>query len=65
MKPTEIQWTYLIMAALKETEDTFNIIQIPVGTREAEMLLNTALDRLVEEGDRRALQIEVVRHPLH
>jgi len=65
VKVKEIQWTYLIMAALKETEATYNIIQIPVGTEQAENLLNSALDKLLEEGDPRALQVEVVKHPLH
>jgi len=53
------------MRALKETEETNHIIQIPVGTEVAEDLLNMALDQLVEEGDNRALQVEVVKHPVH
>jgi len=53
------------MKALAETEETNHIIQIPVGTDTAEQLLNNALDMLVEEGDTRALQIEVVKHPVH
>ena len=53
------------MKALAETEETNNIIQIPVGTDSAEQLLNFALDQLVEEGDHRALQVEVVKHPVH
>jgi len=36
-----------------------------VGTDTAEQLLNNALDMLVEEGDTRALQVEVVKHPVH
>jgi len=53
------------MKALAETEETNHIIQIPVGTDTAEKLLNFALDQLVEEGDTRALQVEVVKHPTH
>jgi len=53
------------MKALAETEETNHIIQIPVGTTTAEQMLNNALDMLVEEGDTRALQIEVVKHPVH
>jgi len=60
-----VQWTQIIMRALKETEETNHIIQIPVGTEHAESLLNMALDQLVEEGDNRALQVEVVKHPVH
>lgn len=60
-----IQWTELIMRALKETEETNHIIQIHVGTEHAEYLINMALDQLVEEGDNRALQVEVIRHPVH
>jgi F0F1-type ATP synthase beta subunit len=60
-----VQWTQIIMRALKETEETNHIIQIPVGTEVAEGLLNMALDQLVEEGDNRALQVEVVKHPVH
>lgn len=60
-----VQWTQIIMKALAETEETNNIIQIPVGTDSAEQLLNFALDQLVEEGDNRALQVEVVKHPVH
>lgn len=60
-----VQWTQVIMKALAETEETNHIIQIPVGTDTAEQLLNNALDMLVEEGDTRALQIEVVKHPMH
>lgn len=60
-----VQWTQIIMKALAETEETNHIIQIPVGTDTAEQLLNNALDMLVEEGDTRALQIEVVKHPVH
>jgi len=53
------------MKALAETEETNHIIQIPVGTITAEQMLNNALDMLVEEGDTRALQVEVVKHPVH
>lgn len=53
------------MRALKETEETNHIIQIHVGTEHAEYLINMALDQLVEEGDNRALQVEVIRHPVH
>ena len=53
------------MKALAETEETNHIIQIPVGTELAEQMLNNALDMLVEEGDARALQIEVVKHSVH
>jgi hypothetical protein len=53
------------MEALAETEETNNVVQIPVGTVRSEQLLNLALDQLVEEGDSRALQIEVVKHPVH
>lgn len=53
------------MKALAETEETNHIIQIPIGTELAENLLNNALDMLVEEGDARALQIEVVKHSVH
>ena len=60
-----VQWTQIIMKALAETEETNHIIQIPVGTDTAEQMLNNALDMLVEEGDTRALQIEVVKHPVH
>lgn len=60
-----VQWTQVIMKALAETEETNHIIQIPVGTDTAEQMLNNALDMLVEEGDTRALQIEVVKHPVH
>ena len=60
-----VQWTQVIMKALAETEETNHIIQIPVGTDTAEQLLNNALDMLVEEGDARALQIEVVKHSVH
>lgn len=60
-----VQWTQVIMKALAETEETNHIIQIPVGTTTAEQMLNNALDMLVEEGDTRALQIEVVKHPVH
>jgi len=60
-----VQWTQVIMKALAETEETNHIIQIPVGTDTAEKLLNFALDQLVEEGDTRALQVEVVKHPTH
>jgi hypothetical protein len=60
-----VQWTEIIMEALAETEETNNVVQIPVGTVRSEQLLNLALDQLVEEGDSRALQIEVVKHPVH
>jgi len=60
-----VEWTQVIMKALAETEETNHIIQIPVGTDTAEQMLNNALDMLVEEGDTRALQIEVVKHPVH
>jgi len=60
-----VQWTEIIMEALAEIEETNNVVQIPVGTVRSEQLLNLALDQLVEEGDSRALQIEVVKHPVH
>ena len=60
-----VQWTQIIMMALKETEETNHIIEIPVGTIVAENLLNSALDQLLEEGDNRALQVEVIRYPVH
>ena len=53
------------MAALRETEETNYIIQIHVGTEHAQDLLNRALDQLLEEGDDRALQVEVIKHPVH
>jgi len=65
MEYKSVQWTQIIMRALKETEETNHIIQIPVGTDIAEGLINMALDQLIEEGDNRALQIEVVKHPVH
>lgn len=65
MEYQSVQWTQIIMRALKETEETNHIIQIPVGTDIAEGLINMALDQLIEEGDNRALQIEVVKHPVH
>jgi hypothetical protein len=65
MEYKSVQWTQLIMKALAETEETNHIIQIPIGTELAENLLNNELDMLVEEGDARALQIEVVKHSVH
>ena len=65
MEYKSVQWTQLIMKALAETEETNHIIQIPIGTELAENLLNNALDMLVEEGDARVLQIEVVKHSVH
>ena len=64
-KVKEINWTSVIISALKETNDTHRIVQIPIATDDGEDLLNLALDKLVEEGDSRALQIEVVRHKVH
>ena len=65
MEYKSVQWTQLIMKALAETEETNHIIQIQIGTELAENLLNNALDMLVEEGDARVLQIEVVKHSVH
>ena len=64
-KVKEVNWTSVIISALKETNDTHRIVQIPIATDAGEDLLNLALDKLVEEGDSRALQIEVVRHKVH
>ena len=64
-KVKEVNWTSVIIAALKETNDTHRIVQIAIATDDGEDLLNLALDKLVEEGDSRALQIEVVRHKVH
>ena len=64
-KVKEVNWTSVIVSALKETNDTHRIVQIAIATDDGEDLLNLALDKLVEEGDSRALQIEVVRHKVH
>ena len=53
------------MSALSETASTNKIVQIPIATDDGENLLNLALDKLIEEGDDRAYQIEVVRHKIH
>lgn len=53
------------MSALNETASTNKIVQIPIATEAAEVLLNLALDKLIEEGDDRAYQVEVVRHKIH
>ena len=64
-KVKEINWSSILMSALSETTSTNKIVQIPIATDAGEMLLNLALDKLIEEGDDRAYQIEVVRHKIH
>tara|TARA_R100001463_G_scaffold88214_3_gene142849 strand:- start:503 stop:706 length:204 start_codon:yes stop_codon:yes gene_type:complete len=64
-KPKEINWSAILISALSETTSTNKIVQIPIATDAGEMLLNLALDKLIEEGDERAYQVEVVRHKIH
>lgn len=64
-KVKEINWSAILMSALNETASTNKIVQIPIATEAAEELLNLALDKLIEEGDDRAYQVEVVRHKIH
>ena len=64
-KVKKINWSSILISALSETTSTNKIVQIPIATDAGEMLLNLALDKLIEEGDDRAYQIEVVRHKIH
>ena len=64
-KVKEINWSAILISALSETTSTNKIVQIPIATDAGEDLLNLALDKLIEEGDDRAYQIEVVRHKIH
>ena len=64
-KVKEVNWSAILISALSETTSTNKIVQIPVATDAGEMLLNLALDKLIEEGDERAYQVEVVRHKIH
>jgi len=64
-KVKEINWSAILISALTETASTNKIVQIPIATDDGESLLNLALDKLIEEGDDRAYQIEVVRHKIH
>ena len=60
-----VNWSSILISALAETASTRRLIKISIATDDGEDLLNLALDKLVAEGDERALQIEVVRHNLH
>lgn len=64
-KVKKINWSSILISALSETTSTNKIVQIPIATDAGEMLLNLALDKLIEEGDERAYQVEVVRHKIH
>lgn len=64
-KVKEVNWSAILISALSETTSTNKIVQIPIATDAGEMLLNLALDKLIEEGDERAYQVEVVRHKIH
>jgi len=63
-KVKEINWSAILISALTETASTNKIVQIPIATDDGEDLLNLALDKLIEEGDDRAYQIEVVRRSI-